>query len=475
MVTIQTQHRFDRVADHYGAAITNCNIKGLLMVIYNLFPLLAGKLSQWKPHIQRAADMGFDWVFVNPIQKSGMSGSLYSIVDYFQLDPRIVDPGSSLTPDQQMSEAIRFAEELGIKMMVDLVINHCACDSKLAQEHPAWFVREPDGSIAHPFCMEDGKKVVWGDLIRFDHKHSADREGLYRYCLSVVEYLIKLGFKGFRCDAAYQLPRDVWRRLINDIKSRYPEVVFTAETLGCTADQTKETAQAGFDYVFNSSKWWDFNGSWLLAQYQLIREITSSISFPESHDTERLCQEMNGNINAVKQRYLFASLFSAGSMMPMGFEFGFRKKLHVVSTTPSDWEQTDTDLSDFITKVNTLKKQHQIFLEECPTSVLPHNNPNILLLWKASAKTPEEALLILNKDSWNHQHFYTDNLQGYVQAGAAMQDVSPEYPLEYIPTKPFSYDLRAGQGFVMVTQRDSIDSPDNNNNPLKHALRQLNS
>jgi starch synthase (maltosyl-transferring) len=441
------------------------------MIIYNLFPLLAGKLSHWKPHIERVADMGCDWIFVNPIQKSGMSGSLYSIVDYFHIDPRIVAADSPLPPDEQMRAAIRIAEDHGIKMMVDLVINHCACDSRLAHEHPAWFVREPDGSIAHPFCIEDGTKVVWGDLIRFDHQHSADREGLYRYCRGVVEYLIKLGFKGFRCDAAYQLPRDFWRRLLGDVKSRYPDIVFAAETLGCTAEQTKETAQAGFDYIFNSSKWWDFRSSWLLAQYHLLREISRSISFPESHDTERLCQEMHGNVEALKQRYFFASLFSAGSLLPMGYEFGFRKKLHVVNTRPEDWEETGIDLRDFIRKVNAVKKQNRIFLEECPTSFLPHDNPNILLIWKASAKTPEEVLIILNKDPWNRQYFYAPNLQGYVQAGAPLQDVSPEYPLDYIPTKPFSYELRPGQGFVMVTRRDVLGNA--NNNP-QNALRQLN-
>ena len=46
------------------------------MTIYNLFPLLAGEVRHWKPHLQRAADMGFDWVFVNPIQFPGFSGSL---------------------------------------------------------------------------------------------------------------------------------------------------------------------------------------------------------------------------------------------------------------------------------------------------------------------------------------------------------------------------------------------------------------
>ena len=35
------------------------------MIIYNLFPLLAGPFAQWDGHLNRAAAMGFDWVFVN--------------------------------------------------------------------------------------------------------------------------------------------------------------------------------------------------------------------------------------------------------------------------------------------------------------------------------------------------------------------------------------------------------------------------
>ena len=55
------------------------------MLIYNLFPLLAGPFGDWEPHFKRAADMGFDWVFINPVQKPGYSGSLYSIVDYLHI------------------------------------------------------------------------------------------------------------------------------------------------------------------------------------------------------------------------------------------------------------------------------------------------------------------------------------------------------------------------------------------------------
>jgi starch synthase (maltosyl-transferring) len=339
-------------------------------------------------------------------------------------------------------------------MMIDLVISHCAIDSELTRQHPEWFVHEPNGRIAHPYCMENGNKVEWRDLAQFDHLHTSDPEGLYGFLAEVTEYLIGLGYTGFRCDAAYQIPRNLWQRLIRDVKKRHPDVVFTAETLGCTAEQTKATAKAGFDYVFNSSKWWDFHSPWLLEQYQLVREITPSISFPESHDTERLYHESQGNLAAMEQRYLFAALFSAGVMMPIGFEFGFRKRLHVVKTRPEDWEETDVDLQDFIREVNGTKRRYRVFQEECPTSILPYQNPHILLLWKACPKAQEEALIILNKDPWNHQHFHVDDLQAYVQAGTPLMDVSPKYPMEYIATQPFSYDLHPGQGLVLVTAKD---------------------
>ena len=110
-------------------------------------------------------------------------------------------------------------------------------------------------------------------------------------------------------------------------------------------------------------------------------------------------------------------------------------------------------LRPFITAVNRIKRQYPVFQEECPTSVLPCHNPNILLLWKASMRGQFELLLILNKDIHSHQEFATDHFRRFVQAGAPLHDVSPEYRLEYIP-EPFHYALRPGQGIVLVTTRD---------------------
>lgn len=424
------------------------------MIIYNLFPLLAGKFTEWEGHLKRASEMGFNWVFVNPIHRPGSSGSLYSIKDYFSLNPLLIDQDSEKTPLEQVKEVNTTAEKQDLKIMVDLVINHCAVDSDLIRKQPEWFQWERDDRIANSFCDENGKKVVWRDLAKFDYKRTSDQEGLFKFFFEVVKFLIDLGFKGFRCDAAYQIPVSFWERLISDTKTQYPDVLFFAETLGCTADQTRKTASAGFDYIFNSSKWWDLHSYWLMEQYNLTREVVPSIGFPESHDTVRLCEELHGNINGLKQRYLFSALYSAGVMMPIGFEFCFRKKPHVVKTRPEDWEETNIDLSSFIKDVNRTKENYTIFQEEAPTEFLSGDNPNILVMWKASINTQEESLIILNKDIHNKQHFYADSLHKFIQAGGPLNDVSPEYRLEYIP-EPFSYDLRPGQGIVLVTARET--------------------
>lgn len=420
-------------------------------IIYNLFPRLAGNFNQWDAHIKRASDMGFTWIFLNPVQMAGFSGSLYSIKDYFALNADFVDPGDKATPDEQLKAVIERGKSMGLRFMIDLVINHCAVDSELIKTSPQWFEWEHKGKVMNPFCYEDQKKITWGDLAKFDHARTKDKEGLYAYVKRIVEHLVALGFDGFRCDAAYQVPGELWHRLIKEIKGAHPQVSFFAETLGCSPQQTRQTARAGFDFIFNSSKWWDFHSPWLMEQYNLTREAARSVAFPESHDTVRLAQELNGCVDGLKQRYLFSSVFSSGVMVPVGFEFGFRGRPHVVKSRPEHWEgQSGIDICQFIAATNRMKSAYAVFHEECPMEVLHHHNPNVLFLWKASTTTSQEALVILNKDIYNKQYFRCERLSHCAQSQGPFTDVSPEYHLDYIP-EPFEYDLRPGQGIVLVS------------------------
>src|SRR5260221_12472599 len=155
------------------------------MILYNLFPLLAGPFSRWREHFSRAAAMGFDWVFVNPIQQLGASRSLYSIADYFHFNPALIDSNTAASPEDQVRQMTSQAHAAGLKVMIDLVINHCAIDAPLTREHPEGFVRESNGRIANATCQNNGGTVVWSDLAQFDHRHTRDPEGLYEYSLRV--------------------------------------------------------------------------------------------------------------------------------------------------------------------------------------------------------------------------------------------------------------------------------------------------
>ncbi len=198
--------------------------------------------------------------------------------------------------------------------------------------------------------MGDGCIVVMDEPFRMlSHERRVGRAVIDR---AVVRHLFGLGFDGFRCDTAYGVPPEVWRRLIAGIKAprpdagikaSRPDAVLVAETLGCSPWATVATAGAGFDYVFNSAKWWVFRGPWLLEQRELIgqrvatigeligqrvatigeligqrvatiRELigqrvatigeligqrVATIGFAESHDTPRLAEELDGNENAL--------------------------------------------------------------------------------------------------------------------------------------------------------------------------------
>jgi len=164
------------------------------MIVYNLFPLLAGRFPAWVPHIERAAAMGFDWLFVNAVQRPGASGSIYSIAGYFDLNPALIDPTDPRSAEDQLRSVNAEARDRGLRPMVDLVIDHCAADSELVGEHPEWLAFDSAGELVHPWLEERGKTVVWVDVAQFDHRGTVDPGGLHEYYLAVVHHLLGLGF-----------------------------------------------------------------------------------------------------------------------------------------------------------------------------------------------------------------------------------------------------------------------------------------
>src|SRR6201993_1958543 len=113
--------------------------------IYNLFPTLAGTVRQWITHLPRIAAMGFNAVYVNPFHYPGFSGSLYAVKDYYRLNPRF--RGSERDDDDTLlREFTDAARAHGLRVIMDLVVNHTSKDSELVTSRPHWFARDARGS-----------------------------------------------------------------------------------------------------------------------------------------------------------------------------------------------------------------------------------------------------------------------------------------------------------------------------------------
>lgn len=415
--------------------------------IYNLFPRLVGSMKEWTNHFDRIAEMNFDWVYINPFQYPGFSGSLYSIKDYYIYNPLFLDEASSLSGDKQLKAMCDAAHKKGLKVIMDLVINHTAIDSILVETHPDWYKKDKDGKIANPGCLDGDQWIVWGDLAQIDNGNSKDRDNLWKYWLDMMKHFMDLGIDGFRCDAAYHVPTPLWNYLIPKVKEYKEGVQFFGETLGCSAEEVKEVAEAGFDYVFNSSKWWDMKEEWFLREYNLWRGCAPSVSFSESHDTPRLSAECNGDINYVRMRYALSAFLTGGVMMPIGFEYGFKKQVNVCHTYPEDWETPTFDIVDFIKEINAIKSQYKVFWDDTEITEI-HLNADVFAFVKSSKDGKETAFVIVNRNVKGWERPWIDNIRGIMGKNDIL-DVSYGDKMQEIPNS-FDYGLYEGQVKVFI-------------------------
>src|SRR5262245_10411416 len=379
----------------------------MVPIIYTVFPTLVGPPDRWPAHAKRPRQLGFNWLYVNPYQYPGFSGSLYATKLYDRLHPALEPSGPGSGMDA-LARAFAESRALGVGVMVDLVVNHTSKDSPLVTEHPNWFRRDGAAGLASPSVADPAdtrRVVVWGDLAEVDNASSPDREALWRFWEGLVDRALDLGVTGFRADAAYKVPAALWQRLIARARAREPHAMFVAETLGCTLEQMAALGGVGFDYFYNSSKWWDFTAPWCLEQHERFRRVASSISFAESHDTPRLAAETGGAEAVQRQRYAFAALFSAGVQMPIGYEWGFRRALDVVKTRPADWESPRFDIARFVERVNRLKAGHPLLGGEGVLRPLDWRAPEVTAIrrWSDEAGTHRGAIVVNRDRSAPHE------------------------------------------------------------------------
>src|SRR5690606_27761541 len=137
------------------------------------------------------------------------------------------------------------ARELGLEVALDLALQ-CSPDHPWVKEHPEWFTKRADGSIA--YAENPPKKYQDIYPLNFDN----DPEGLYQEVRRIVRFWMDHGVRIFRVDNPHTKPVHFWERLIADINATDPDVLFLAEAFTRPA-MLQTLAKIGFHQSYTYS------------------------------------------------------------------------------------------------------------------------------------------------------------------------------------------------------------------------------
>src|SRR3954464_13214122 len=151
--------------------------------------------------------LGVNAVWLAPFQPSPRRDDGYDITDYYGVDPRFGSSGAFV-------EFMREADSRGIRVLIDLVVNHTSIRHPWFRERPDWYVwsktrpRAPKSGVVFPGVREttwtfDRKRREYYFHRFYDFQPDLDmdeprvREEVRR----IMGFWLQLGVAGFRVDA----------------------------------------------------------------------------------------------------------------------------------------------------------------------------------------------------------------------------------------------------------------------------------
>ena len=189
--------------------------------------------------------LGVEGIWLTPIFLSP-SYHKYDVADYYQIDPQF---GTM----EDLQELIDLCHARGVKIILDLVINHTSTENKwFANFRSAHLMQNPNNIYYDYYTWLDTEEAapagrtfakVPGRELRYEANFSEampelnfDNEAVRQAMLDVALYYLNMGVDGFRFDAAKYIyygdnarSADFWAWYIGELRKVKPDVYTVAE------------------------------------------------------------------------------------------------------------------------------------------------------------------------------------------------------------------------------------------------------
>jgi len=381
--------------------------------MYTLIPNVSGHIGDWILALDHICDLGFNMVHLLPVTKMDFSESPYSAADLFSIDPSFLNPVDSREGLDQFEDFIRTARKKGIRLCLDLVLNHIGISSQMAGRCPEWIVADKNeqNGLLRAGCWHMNKWIKWGDLCRihYDHPEPLIKRELWQYMkqysLFWAHYAAHTGGM-VRLDNLHSSHPEFIADLIHTLRLTYPDLIIQAEFFSDSNTLLKTVSECEINLLLANP--WEQPFAETLRDYlRYIHTISAKLHFltpVSTHDTGSPAQ-LYGSPDAAVTRYFTLALFATGQMgMVQGMEHGMREKINFIGKKRAISLPTPNHYNMVIRKVNQLLQNHALFHEGGNIRFVDRGHGAIVAAVREGRTTAgEKFLLIANLDT-GHAH-----------------------------------------------------------------------
>jgi len=384
---------------------------------------VSGTLRTAARRLDAIAAMGFDVVYLPPVHpigttaRKGRNNALTAGPD---------DPGSpwaigspagghdAIHPElgtiADFDYFVARAGQLGLEVALDLALQ-ASPDHPWVAKHPEWFTTRADGSIA--YAENPPKKYQDIYPLNFDN----DPEGIYAEVLRVVRHWISHGVTIFRVDNPHTKPLPFWDRLLREIATTDPHVLFLAEAFTRPA-MMRALATIGFHQSYTYFTWRNSRSE--LTEY-LTELAGPAAAYMRPNFFVNTPDILSGYLQhadpaAFRVRAVLAAMLSPSWGVYSGFELCENSPLRPGSEEyldfekyqyrRRDWaraERVNLGISPFIAQLNAIRRSHPALSRLRNLRFHFPDQPEILCFSKtvgapAGAAGGDTVLVVVNLD-----------------------------------------------------------------------------
>lgn len=321
-------------------------------------------ITEKLPYLKK---LGISGIYMTPIFRSG-SNHKYNTFDY-----RMVDPDFGTEAD--LIELIDKAHEMGIRVMLDAVFNHCGheffawkdvFEKGRASKYYDWFFINSEDFAKYDFSTEDERYYsfsFWAGM----PKLNTNNPEVVEYFTDVCSYWAKVWkIDGIRFDVGDEVSHTFIRSLNSSIKKINPDIFFLGEIW---MDSISWLGGKEYDSVMNYPlpgcindffKNTDLNFNDLIYSLNYCRTLypeqttLSLFNFLDTHDTSRVAEISRGN-DELLQKLTMLMTMPGTACIYYGTEIAMKGLYTPYNRSTMPWDEIENgDYDEIMSKISKL-------------------------------------------------------------------------------------------------------------------------